>query len=184
MTEIKNQITQTQETREIQREAPVDWRAPIEHFFIGSTPPPIKGKYIDVIDLLEKIQKGDRESLRILLTPMSLQEETRRLKKVREEREIVREEKGNRGIMTIFDIEWQLNLGENNMSLQIEPSPIDDKGRIKGVWRILILDNNNKTVENPTLIRGISLKKNKEQWFSLEVVKKKPYKLLKLNLGK
>lgn len=185
MTEIRNQITQTQKSREILRDAPVDWRAPIEHLFIGSTPPPVKGKYIEVRGLLKKAQEGDGESLGILLTPMALQEETRRLKDVRRERKWEKEEKGNTGMMTIFDIEWQIDLSlRQHMSLWIEPSPIDDEGRIRGEWKIWVLDSKENIVEDPESIRDLSLREDNKQWFSLETVKGKPYKLLKLNFGK
>lgn len=184
MKEAKNQITQRQERREIPRDAPIDWRAPIEHFFIGGTPPPINGKYIDVIDLIKKAQEGNGESLRILLTPMSLQEEKSRLKEVGRKREDIKNEKSNRGAMTIFDIDWQMDLGKKHMFLWTEPSAIDKRGQIKEEWKIWILDTNRETVKNTKLIRGLSLQKNIEQWFSLETVKGKPYKLLKLNIGK
>ncbi|MDO8621085.1 MAG: hypothetical protein Q7R31_02285 [Candidatus Levybacteria bacterium] len=183
MTEVNAQITQVQEPREIPMYA-LDWRAPIEHLFIGSTPPPVKGKYIDVRGLLKKVQEGDKESLRILLTPMTLQEETRRLKDVRLLRNEEKEEKGSTGIIALFDLDWQIDLdSEKHMSLWVEPSLIDDEGQIKAEWKIWILDNNRKTVNDPALIRGLLLKKNNEQWFRLETVGNEPYKVLKLTFG-
>lgn len=158
--------------------------APIEHFFIGSTPE-IHGQFVDTRALIHAAQNGDRRALDRLLTPIRIQEEgSNTLQSVQGARAAEREDRKMLGYLRILSFEYQVDLSmDEGINLFCEPSPIDETtGHVKPQWRIFLIGKDGNEVTERNYWEGLDVIEKEKELLSLEELPDANYRLLKLNL--
>lgn len=144
--------------------------APIEHLIYGSTPD-ISGTQLDVPTLMKQAQEGDEEAYRLLTTPLYIQEGTRDVAAVNQDRKAEREgqRKHTAGMLPVFSPEGLVDLDDESLLPWFEPPAVDEaSGMISPSWRIFIMRNRAEVIDDPLLFQKLQIRERRMNDFHFE----------------
>lgn len=158
--------------------------SPLEHQMRGSTPwmGDTAIQLAEVDALKEASLRGDMDARRKLLTPIAIQEQgltPEVLASVQQERARERKTQEEGDLTLLLDEPSSIKLGQQNAKLYCEPSDVDDNGQIGTKMKVYLLDKTTSTViKDENLWQDLAIDETEKQWFSIEQVPHKNYRLL------
>lgn len=121
--------------------------SPIEHKMIGSSVI-LKGEKIDIEGLLKKVEKGDEQALKILLTPIDILDGKSTVEEVRRQRTREIEKKTKLGYASFLELDQMFELADK-CQVWVEPANLNIEGQVEPKWKVHFLDFKGNAISCP-----------------------------------